>query len=51
MPFPTLVELFGFIRENQKLWMVPVLFVLLLAAGALVITEGSIIAPLLYTLF
>ncbi|MDH3691941.1 MAG: DUF5989 family protein [Gammaproteobacteria bacterium] len=44
-------ELWEFIRENRKLWMIPILFILLLAAGVLVITEGSVLAPLLYTLF
>lgn len=44
-------ELWEFLVERKKLWMVPILVLLLLAAGALVITEGSVVAPLLYTLF
>lgn len=47
----TILELWEFVRENKKFWMVPVLTVLLLAGFILVATEGSVVAPLLYTLF
>ena len=46
-----LLELWEFLREHRKLWLVP-LFVLMLAfGGLLVFTKGSIVAPFIYTVF
>ncbi len=44
-------DLWGFLRERKKFWLVP-LIVILLAFGALIVlTAGSAIAPFIYTLF
>jgi len=44
-------DFFGFLRERKKFWLLP-LFIILLLMGLLVfITHGSVIAPLIYTLF
>jgi hypothetical protein len=44
-------DFFGFLRERKKFWLLP-LFVILLVMGALVFfTQGSAVAPLIYTLF
>ena len=47
----TLIEFWGFLKERKKFWMVPVLVVLILVGSLLVATEGSVLAPILYTLF
>jgi hypothetical protein len=46
-----LAELWAFMRVRKKLWLAPVLIVLLLFGGLLVLAQGSAIAPFIYTLF
>jgi hypothetical protein len=46
-----LSELWAFMRVRKKLWLAPVLIVLLLFGGLLVLAQGSAIAPFIYTLF
>jgi len=48
----------GFLREfarfmlnRKKYWLVPVLLVLLLIGGIVVLSQGSVLAPLIYTIF
>ncbi|HEX6178510.1 MAG TPA: DUF5989 family protein [Thermoanaerobaculia bacterium] len=40
-----------FIRERRKLWLVPILFILLLLSGLITLTAGSALAPFIYSLF
>ena len=44
-------DLWGFMRERKKFWLLPILAVLLLLGGLLVLAQGSAIAPFIYTLF
>lgn len=44
-------EFFHFIRERKKLWIVPILFILLLLSGLITLTAGSALAPFIYSLF
>ena len=46
-----LAELWAFMRERKKFWLLPIMLVLLLFGGLLVLTEGSAVAPFIYTLF
>ena len=46
-----LAELWAFMRVRKKLWLAPVLIVLLLFGGLLVLAQGSAFAPFIYTLF
>ena len=43
-------DLWGFLRENKKWWMLPILIVLLLF-GLLIFLSGTGLAPFIYTLF
>lgn len=43
-------ELWGFLRENKKWWLLPILIVLLLF-GLLILLSGTGVAPFIYTLF
>ncbi|HNQ73513.1 MAG TPA: DUF5989 family protein [Verrucomicrobiota bacterium] len=43
-------ELWGFLRENKKWWLIPILLVLLIL-GVLVLLSGTGAAPFIYTLF
>ena len=44
-------DLFNFLRERRKFFLVPVILVLLLIGVLIVIGGGSAIAPFIYTLF
>jgi hypothetical protein len=44
-------EFIRFIFARKKYWLVPVFLVLLLVGGVVVFSKGSIIAPLIYTMF
>lgn len=43
-------ELWGFLKQNKKWWLLPILVVLLLL-GVLVLLSGTAAAPFIYTLF
>jgi hypothetical protein len=44
-------ELWGFMRERKKFWLLPIVMVLLLFGSLVVLTQGSVVAPFIYTLF
>ena len=46
-----LVDLWGYMKERKKFWLAPIIIVMLLLGGLLVLTQGSAIAPFIYTLF
>ncbi|MGB0131520.1 DUF5989 family protein [Chlorobium sp.] len=46
-----LKDLFSFIVERKKFWLVPLIVVLLLFGVLIVLTSGTAIAPFIYTLF
>lgn len=46
-----LVEMWTFLRARKKLWLAPVILVMIVLGGLLVLAQGSILAPFIYTLF
>lgn len=44
-------ELFVFLRIRKKLWLAPIIFIMVILGGMLVLVEGSVLAPFVYTLF
>ena len=46
-----LKDLWGFMRERKKFWLAPIIFVMVLLGAVIVLTQGSVIAPFIYTLF
>jgi hypothetical protein len=44
-------ELWKFMRIRKKLWLTPLIFVMILIGGLLIVAQGSVVAPLIYTLF
>jgi len=46
-----LKDLWDFLRERKKFWLLPIVLAMLLLGGLLVFTKGSVLAPLLYPLF
>ena len=49
--FDLLKDLWGFMKERKKFWLAPVIFIMVLLGGLIVLTQGSAIAPFIYTLF
>jgi Family of unknown function (DUF5989) len=47
----TIVELWQFLRVRKKLWLLPLLIPMLLMGGLLILSQGSVVAPFVYTLF
>ena len=45
------LELWAFMRERKKFWLLPIVVGLLLFGGLIVLTQGSAVAPFIYTLF
>ncbi len=44
-------ELWRFLRSRKKYWLVPIIVINLIIGGALVLAQGSAVAPFIYTLF
>lgn len=44
-------DLWDFLKVRKKFWLAPVIVVLLLLGVLIVLTEGSALAPFIYTLF
>ncbi|PIU44780.1 MAG: hypothetical protein COS95_07245 [Ignavibacteriales bacterium CG07_land_8_20_14_0_80_59_12] len=44
-------ELWAFMRVRKKWWLGPIIFILILLGLVVVFTEGSALAPFIYTLF
>ena len=46
-----LADLWGFMRERKKFWLAPIILVMLLLGALIVLSQGSAVAPFIYTLF
>ena len=44
-------EFYEFMMERKKFWLAPILMVMLLVGGLIVLTQGTAVAPFIYTLF
>ncbi len=44
-------EFFEFLKERKKYWLFPIIIVLALFGVLIVLTQGSAIAPFIYTIF
>jgi hypothetical protein len=44
-------ELWAFMKERKKFWLLPIVIVLLLFGTLVVFTQGTVVAPFIYTLF
>jgi competence protein ComGC len=49
--FEFLKDIWGFMRERKKFWLAPIIIVLLLLGVLIVLSQGSAVAPFIYTLF
>ena len=46
-----LKELWTFLNVRKKLWLGPIILIMVMLGGLLIIAQGSIVAPFVYTLF
>lgn len=46
-----ITELIAFLRHRKKLWLLPLVLVMVILGALLVFAQGSILAPFIYTLF
>ena len=44
-------EMWLFMRERKKFWLLPVLVVLVGVGGLLIFAQSSVLAPFIYTIF
>ncbi len=44
-------DLWDFMRIRKKFWLAPIIIVLLLFGGLIILSEGTVVAPFIYTLF
>lgn len=44
-------ELLTFLKVRKKLWLAPIIAIMLILGGLLLLAKGSIVAPFIYTLF
>lgn len=44
-------ELWMFLRIRKKLWLAPVIAIMLIFGGLLLFAQGSVVAPFIYTIF
>jgi hypothetical protein len=49
--FAILAEFWDFLKTRKKWWLGPIVFIMLLMSTLIVLTEGSAVAPFIYTLF
>ena len=46
-----LSELFQFFKSRRKIWLLPIVLIMMALGGLLILAQGSVFAPFLYTLF
>ena len=44
-------ELWQFMRARKKYWLLPIILMMALFGGLIVLTQGTAVAPFIYTLF
>jgi hypothetical protein len=46
-----MIELWSFLKVRKKLWLAPLVFIMVLLGGLLLLAQNSLIAPFIYSLF
>jgi hypothetical protein len=46
-----IAELWMFMKARKKFWLLPIFVILVLFGGLIVLSQGSAVAPFIYTLF
>tara|TARA_B100000941_G_C28100155_1_gene347940 strand:- start:252 stop:401 length:150 start_codon:yes stop_codon:yes gene_type:complete len=45
------IEFWNFIKVRKKFWLLPTIIVLALFGGLIILSQGSAVAPFIYTIF
>jgi hypothetical protein len=45
------IEMFRFLGNRKKYWLMPVAVVMVVLGGLVILSQGSVVAPFIYTLF
>ena len=46
-----IAELWQFMRVRKKYWLLPIVLMMVLFGGLIVLTQGTAVAPFIYTIF
>ena len=46
-----LMELWTFVRVRKKFWLLPIIVMMVIFGGLVVLSQGSAVAPFIYTIF
>jgi hypothetical protein len=46
-----IVEFLQFLKARRKFWLVPIILLVVIFGGLMVLSQGSALAPFIYTLF
>ena len=46
-----LIDLYDFLKTRKKYWLAPLILTIVLMGTLVIVTQGSVIAPFIYTLF
>jgi len=46
-----LKELWEFAKENKKFWLIHLILIMVLLGALLIFSQGSVVAPFIYTIF
>ena len=46
-----LIEFWKFLKVRKKFWLFPIILVLALFGGLIILSQGSAVAPFIYTIF
>tara|TARA_B100001029_G_C14865081_1_gene341247 strand:+ start:521 stop:673 length:153 start_codon:yes stop_codon:yes gene_type:complete len=46
-----LIEFFLYMKERKKYWLIPIIILSIIFGGLLVLSQGSAVAPFIYTIF
>jgi hypothetical protein len=49
--FDLIADLWAYMRARRKYWLAPLIIVLVLFGALLVFSQGSVLAPFIYTIF
>ena len=45
------IEMWAFFRARKKFWLLPILIMMVVFGGLVVLSQGSAVAPFIYTIF
>ena len=46
-----IIELWAFMKARKKFWLLPIIVMMVVFGGLVVLTQGSAVAPFIYTIF